>query len=63
MIKENQLQWLLEPGDIGVKYLALRDLLEPNAGELIAAKKKAHAENPDLDIIPNIRALYGRLYY
>ncbi len=46
MIKENQLQWLLEPGDIGVKYLALRDLLEPNAGELIAAKKKAHAEGP-----------------
>jgi hypothetical protein len=54
MIKENQLQWLLEPGDIGVKYLALRDLLEPNAGELIAAKKKAHAEGPIAQVLEKI---------
>ncbi len=54
MIKENQLQWLLEPRDIGVKYLALRDLLEPNAGELIAAKKKAHAEGPIAQVLEKI---------
>jgi hypothetical protein len=46
MIKENQMQWLLEPGDIGVKYLALRDLLELDEKELTAAGKKAHAEGP-----------------
>jgi len=46
MIKENQLQWLLEPGDIGVKYLALRDLSQIDADELMAARKKAHAEGP-----------------
>jgi hypothetical protein len=46
MIKENQMQWLLEPGDIGVKYLALRDLLEPDEKELTAAGEKAHAEGP-----------------
>jgi hypothetical protein len=46
MIKENQLQWLLEPDDVGVRYLALRDLLEPDEKELIAAGEKAHAEGP-----------------
>jgi len=44
MTKENQLQWLLEQGDIGVKYLALRDLSQIDAGELMAARKKAHTE-------------------
>ena len=45
-IKENQLKWLLEPGDIGVKYLAMRDLVGSDEKELMAAKKKAHAEGP-----------------
>jgi len=51
MIKENQLQWLLEPGDIGVKYLALRDLLEADEKELAAARKKAHAEGPIAQVL------------
>ncbi|MBN2463394.1 MAG: nitrogen fixation protein NifH [Dehalococcoidia bacterium] len=50
-ITENQLQWLLEPGDIGVKYLAMRDLLKPDAKELTAAKKKAHTEGPIADVL------------
>jgi len=50
-IEENQLQWLLEPSDIGVKYLAMRDLVETDARELTAAKKKAHAEGPIADIL------------
>ncbi|MBM4447127.1 MAG: nitrogen fixation protein NifH [Chloroflexi bacterium] len=45
-IKENQLQWLLELSDIGVKYLAMRDLMETDADELMAVKKRAHAEGP-----------------
>jgi len=50
-ITENQLQWLLEPSDIGVKYLAMRDLLKPDAKELTAAKKKAHTEGPIADVL------------
>jgi hypothetical protein len=45
-IKENQLKWLLEPGDIGVKYLAMRNLVRSDEKELIAVKKGAHTEGP-----------------
>lgn len=51
MIKENQLQWLLEPGDIGVKYLALRDLSQTDADELTAAKRRAHIEGPIAQVL------------
>ena len=34
----NTLNWLLEPADIGVRYLALRDLTHADAKELQAAK-------------------------
>jgi len=44
--RENPMVWLLEPSDIGVKYLAMRDLIESGSKELIAAKKNAHAEGP-----------------
>lgn len=40
------MEWLLEPSDIGVKYLAMRDLIESGSKELVAAKKNAHAEGP-----------------
>ncbi len=40
------LDWLLEPADIGVRYLALRDLVKADAAELDAAKKAAHKEGP-----------------
>ena len=42
----NATSWLLEPGDIGVRYLAVRDLAPQNAAELAAAKKKAHQQGP-----------------
>jgi hypothetical protein len=45
-IKENQLKCLLEPGDIGVKYLAMRDLVRSDEKELMAVKRKAHTEGP-----------------
>ena len=46
VIKKSQLQWLLEQGDIGVKYLALRDLVKTDTDELTAARKRAHTEGP-----------------
>jgi hypothetical protein len=44
----DSLSWLLEPEDPGVRYLALRDLLEcpVNDPELAAAQASAHAEGP-----------------
>ncbi len=39
-------KWLLEPDDIGVRYLALRDLVRADAKTLNAARKKAHREGP-----------------
>src|SRR4030042_855271 len=50
-VKAKQLEWLLEPGDIGVRYLALRDLLETDADELMAAKHRAHTEGPIADVL------------
>ncbi len=50
-ITENQLKWLLESSDIGVKYLATRDLIESNEKELIIAKKRAHTEGPIADVL------------
>lgn len=47
-IFENQLDWLMDTGDPGVRYLTLRDLfdLPHNDSILIASRKKAHAEGP-----------------
>lgn len=42
----NTLNWLLEPADIGVRYLALRDLVKADAKELQTAKNKAHQQGP-----------------
>jgi hypothetical protein len=39
------LDWLLEPKDAGVRYLALRDLVKADYKEL-AAQKAAHTEGP-----------------
>jgi hypothetical protein len=40
------LNWLLEPADIGVRYLALRDLVKADSKELQIAKTKAHQQGP-----------------
>jgi hypothetical protein len=42
----NTLNWLLEPADIGVRYLAMRDLAPTDAAALSAAKKAAHQAGP-----------------
>jgi len=47
-LNEDSLSWLLEENEPGVRYLALRDLLDlpEDDHELIAAKRKAHIEGP-----------------
>jgi hypothetical protein len=47
-LKGDSLSWLLEPDDPGVRYLALRDLLDRPAddAELLAARQAAHTQGP-----------------
>jgi hypothetical protein len=45
------LDWLLEPDDIGVRYLALRDFVRADAGELAAAKEAAHTSGPIAEVL------------
>jgi hypothetical protein len=44
--EKTPLDWLLEPEDAGVRYLALRDIVKTSPGELAEARKKAHSEGP-----------------
>jgi hypothetical protein len=49
MDKQSQttaIQWLLEPEDIGVKYLALCDLVKAEPKELEVARQQAHLHGP-----------------
>ncbi len=52
-INENTINWLLEEENPGVRYLALRDLLELPADdpELMAAREKAHRDGPIATIL------------
>ncbi len=47
-LRSDSLPWLLEPGNPGVRYLAMRDVLELPAEdrELKSARKSAHKEGP-----------------
>ncbi len=47
-LKGDSLAWLLEPDAPGVRYLALRDLLDrpPDDAELRAARQAAHTQGP-----------------
>src|SRR5574340_83762 len=42
----NALDWLLEPEDVGARYLALRDLAATTPKALKAAKLEAHTQGP-----------------
>lgn len=52
-LEGDSLSWLLEPDSPGVRYLALRDLLDRREDdpELYAAKKEAHIQGPIADIL------------
>jgi hypothetical protein len=55
-LNSNPLPWLLEPGSPGIRYLALRDLLDPldNDPELREARRLAHSEGPIATILANM---------
>lgn len=48
LLRDEVLDWLLEPSDPGVRYLALRDLLHyaPDDPQLTAARTEAHTHGP-----------------
>ncbi len=50
-IPQSVIDWLLEPEDIGVRYLALRDHVGAGPKELDRACKQAHAEGPIASIL------------
>ena len=54
-IKSDPLPWLLEPESPGVRYLALRDLLDRPAQDtdLLHARKTAHLKGPIAAILDN----------
>jgi hypothetical protein len=45
-VKSKSIEWLLEPDDIGVNYLTLRDLVVTEEKKLLEAERKAHTEGP-----------------
>jgi len=49
--EKNPVDWLLEAEDIGVKYLALHDLVEHDEKELMTAREKAHTEGPIAQVL------------
>jgi hypothetical protein len=55
-LKEKRLDWLLETEDIGVAYLARKDLRITGAKELAAIKRRAHREGPIATILDSMQA-------
>ena len=54
-LKGDSLSWLLEPDSPGVRYLALRDLMEDaSEAELSAAREAAHRGGPIAAILDNM---------
>jgi hypothetical protein len=54
LLKANPTNWLLETEDPGVRYLALRDIVEAGDKEIKAARAKAHREGPIAQILANM---------
>jgi hypothetical protein len=56
-INENPISWLLEDGEPGVRYLALRDLLDLHHADpqLVKARKEAHATGPIATVLENMQ--------
>jgi hypothetical protein len=52
-LKGDTVSWLLEENEPGVRYLAIRDLLDDalHEAELVAAREKAHQEGPISSIL------------
>jgi hypothetical protein len=54
VLKADPTDWLLEPDDPGVRYLALRDIVEADENEVKAARRRAHREGPIALILDNM---------
>jgi len=54
VLKADPTNWLLEPDDPGVRYLALRDIVDAGEKEIKAARVKAHHEGPIARILDNM---------
>jgi hypothetical protein len=54
LLKADPTDWLLEPDDPGVRYLALRDIVDADEKEVKAARTKAHREGPIAVILDNM---------
>jgi hypothetical protein len=56
-VNSNAINWLLEPEDPGVRYLALRDLLDRPADdkELVPARQAAHATGPIAKVLDKMQ--------
>ena len=52
---KNPIDWLLKPDDPGVRYLALRDLIEADAKELATAAKLAHSEGQIAQVLAKMK--------
>jgi hypothetical protein len=50
-LKSDPTDWLLEPDDPGVRYLALRDIVEADNTELATAKKGAHISGSIAEVL------------
>jgi hypothetical protein len=53
-LKADPTDWLLEESDPGVRYLALRDIVEADEKEIKEARQKAHREGPIATILDNM---------
>jgi hypothetical protein len=51
LLKADPTDWLLEEDDPGVRYLALRDIVEAGEKEIKAARTKAHRDGPISEVL------------
>jgi hypothetical protein len=54
VLKADPTDWLLEPDNPGVRYLAFRDIVEADETQIKAARVKAHREGPIARILENM---------
>jgi hypothetical protein len=54
LLKADPTDWLLEPDDPAVRYLALRDIVDADEKEVKAPRAKAHREGPIATILENM---------
>ncbi|OGO41617.1 MAG: hypothetical protein A2137_02370 [Chloroflexi bacterium RBG_16_58_8] len=55
MADKHVLDWLLESDNTGVRYLALRDLIQAKTKELTAAKNAAHTGGPIAEVLAKMQ--------